>query len=189
MLTRMVRSKGVIEVVYNDPDNEFGDTVSVAAMTLYEGTGCWILSDWRLSQHKVLSPWSSSIDANDVYARYRAETPEEQAFVKSLLKEYEEREDGELVWCTFDNFYRGHPDVDGRRPGFRSSHLSGYFGYKEALTKLREIRAFWDAFEGDPKTARIHNPNGQLSASQVYSEVALARLEGRVPKLASASVA
>ena len=188
MKTRMVRRKGCVEVVYDDPNNEFGATISVAAITLFEGTGCWMVTDWRLSKHKVLSPWSSSVEADDVCARYRPQTLEEHTFVKSLLREYDERSNGEIIWCTFDNFYRGHPDINGRRPEFRTSHQSGYFGYEEALAKLGEVRAFWDAFEGDPRTARIENPDRQLSASQVSMKVALARLNGTLPERVIANV-
>jgi hypothetical protein len=181
MKTRMTRSKGIIEVSYDDPKNEYGTTVVVAAMSLFEGTGCWMVSDWRLSEYKVLSPYSASLNASDCCSRFIPKSPEERALVISLLREYDELADGAIVWCTFDNFYRGHPDVKGVRPGFRTCHQSGYFGYKEALAKLREIKSFWDTFEGDPETARMENPNRQPSESSVTMALVIAAMDGRIP--------
>ncbi|KWU26408.1 hypothetical protein AS149_25815 [Burkholderia cenocepacia] len=177
----MTRRRGCIEVLYTAPGNPYGYKVSVAAMTLFEGTGCWMVTDWRLSKYKPLSPWSSSLNADDVCAQYRPKSKEELIFVTSLLREYEEK-DGELLWCTFDNFYRGHPDVGGVRPSYRTHHQAGYFGYREAFAKLREIKGFWDAFEGDPLTARIGNPDRQPSASEVSMETTVARLTGALPE-------
>lgn len=167
MKIRMKRGKGYIELSYAAPGNEYGSKVVVAAMTLFEGTGCWIVSDWRLSEYKVLSPYSASLNADDCCSRYKPKSPEERAFVIEHLREFTELPDGTLQWCTFDNFYRGQPNVKGYRPEWRSCHDSGYFGYADAFAKLKEIQAFWESFEGDPETARIANPDRQWSESRM----------------------
>jgi len=124
MKTRIIQSKGCIELIINQSHRLDIEKQVVAGMSLIEGSGLWVLTDIRLSKYRVPSRYGASIMADDLCASYRPESPAESIYVKSLLREYREQPDGEILWCSFNGIVRGVCDkyVNGLK--FNSS---GYF--------------------------------------------------------------
>lgn len=92
----------------------------------------------------------------------------------SKLREYREDENGILHWATFDGLVRGKPEIDGYRPPrYADFDQVGYFGFKEGLAMLNEIRAFWNDYEGDPNAARLENPHLQRGETAISFEVSI----------------
>jgi hypothetical protein len=166
--TKLVTEKSCISLVIDDPEKPRGEQDVVAAMTLYEGTGCWRLVDIRLSAHRKPSAYAGSLSADNLCASYKPESAAAARLVKSLLREYQEQEDGTLLWCTFDGIVRGDPKINGYAPvTYANFDQAGYFSKAGGLRKLAEIKAFWDVYVGDPAAARIPNDHLQPTDSVV----------------------
>lgn len=180
MKVTLSREKGRISLGYKDPGT--GERFILAAMTLFEGTGCWALVDVRLGRYRAPSPYSGGLFADDFCASYRPKNEQEATYVKSLLREYEERDDGQILWCTFEGIVRGQPEVNGYRPVSYFDH-AGYFSMKEGLARLQVIKVFWDTFEGDPASVRIDNPLRQPSAGVVSMDIIIKRMRGELPEV------
>lgn len=157
-----------IELVIDDGAKDGSEKTVLAAMTLFEGTGCWVLMDVRLSKNKTPGPCACGLRGDAVHATYEPESEEEAEFVKSLLKECQEDDDGAIHWCTYDGIVRGSLEVNGYTPSFGSKPQI-FMKRSDALEKLNEIKAFWDAYEGDPKLAKIDNPYRQPSEMHVHA--------------------
>lgn len=161
-----------IKLVIDDPNVPKDEQGVLAAMTLFEGTGCWHLVDVRLSLHKSINRYSGSGSAEDYHSSWEPKSPEEAELVKSLLREYREDSDGTIRWASFDGLVRGHPEVNGYRPvNYADFDQVGYFSYAEGLAYLKEAQTFWNGFEGDPNSVRIDNPHRQPSQSELSMRV------------------
>ncbi|WP_455233233.1 hypothetical protein [Geopseudomonas aromaticivorans] len=175
--TRITRSRGYIALLQVEPGKATRESNVLAAMTLYEGTGCWRLVDVRLARHRTPSPYSGSLIAEDFHSSITPASPEDAAFFKSHLREYREDSDGTLRWCTFEGIVRGHPAVNGYTPPrWANFDQAGYFSQAEGLARLKEIQAFWDTYEGDPAKAKIDNPLRQPSESVLRGELYVHKL-------------
>lgn len=187
--TKLIRERGRISLVLDDPTVAEEDRAVVAAMTLYEGTGCWRLMDVRLSRHRVPSPYFGGLNADDLCASIKPESPAEAAYVKSRLREYQEEADGTILWCSFDGIVRGEATVNGHSPAtYAGFDQAGYFGLRSGLKKLVEIKAFWETHHCAPKEARIANPFRQPGESQLFGELIARRLKENADATPSADV-
>jgi hypothetical protein len=150
---------------------------NLARMELFEGTGCWRLSDMRLKRQIVhLSKYSSSIGAEHYHATFKPKNHKEGDLARSVLREFVTDPDGTISWCTFDGIVRGHPSVNGYTPPtYADFDQAGWFSRKEGLERMNEIKAFWDGYEGDPMATVIHNPNLQPTESMVQFMINLHR--------------
>jgi hypothetical protein len=172
METKLVRSRGRVALVVQDPEKPPRERDVLAQMDSYADCGCWHVTDVRLAQYVQPSPYSGSVSAEHYHSDFLPESADEAALVRSLLREYQEDADGTVRWCTFEGIVRGQPEVAGYRPvTYAGFDQAGYFSQREALAKLVEIQKFWNSFEGNPATVKIENPNRQPTQSAVMFAV------------------
>jgi D-hexose-6-phosphate mutarotase len=145
-------------------------------MTEQEGTGCWMVVDIRLHPRPVAHEYAGGVRAEDVHSRFKPESEEEAQAAKAMLREYEERSDGELVWCAYTNLVRGEQGVKGYIPvAYDNFHPSVYHSRVSAWAKLRALKEFWEQHEGTVAEAKIQNPHVQPTESVVMQRVHFAR--------------
>lgn len=160
--TRLNHEKGRISLAIVDHETPRSEWDVVAAMTHYEGTGCWRVTDVRLSRARTPSPYAGDLNADVLCSSYKPESGAEAASVRQLLREYREEPDGSFLWCTFDGIVRGAPEVKGHRPAMWADFdQAGFFSRSDALATLREIQSFWATYTGPRNAARIPNPHRQ----------------------------
>lgn len=181
MKTKIIREKFRVSLVLDDPTKKRGEYDVVAAMTLYEGTGCWQLVDVRLGQYMRPHPYAGGLSADHFHASHSPDSPEEAEFVKLLLREYVEDKDGSLHWCSFEGIVRGQPTVKGYAPPSFGQSQAGYFSQKDGLAKLKEIQEFWESYEGSPAAAKVDNPHRQPTQSSIMSAVIMKKMAGELP--------
>lgn len=167
MKTKFSFEKGRISLLVDHGKNTEAEKQVLAAMTLYEGTRCWTVIDIRLEKAPVADPWSGS--AIDFFTELKPKSAAEADEVKAMLREYEERADGTLMWCTYKNIVRGELAINGYTP-VSAYGLKRYVHHTKAagMAKLREIKAFWEKHQGTIVEGAIHNPYSQPSASDVW---------------------
>jgi hypothetical protein len=169
MKTKFLFEKGRISLLVDHGKNTDAEKQVLAAMTLSEGTRCWTIIDIRLNKVPVAHPWSGSEMADDFNAHWKPKSPSEAEAVKAMLLEYEEREDGTLMWCTYRNIVRGDLGVKGYTPvSSRGLKLYTHHDKASGMAKLREMKAFWECHHGTIAEAAIHNPYSQPSSSDVW---------------------
>jgi hypothetical protein len=144
----------------------------LASMTLFEGTGAWMLTDIRLDPYETAHECSGGLSSDDISARYKPKDEKEAALVRSILHTYTEDEAG-IRWSTYAGLVIGTPR-DGA--GLSKKNHIGYFTRDEGRAHLKELQAWWAAYEGDPDLAKIENPLLQPSSSRVISELARRKL-------------
>lgn len=172
MKTRLSYDKGYISLIVDHQGDLSKDRAVLAAMTLLEGTGCWSIVDIRLDPDGYAHPWSGSLIAEDFQSSIVPESTQDAAYVKSRLKEYEEREDGRIVWCTYRDIVRGQTGVKGYIPVARHDfHASVYHSRAEGLAYLKDAKQFWDGYEGEIELAKIDNPFRQPGSTGLRSEL------------------
>lgn len=172
MKTKFTRREGVISLIIDDPMKKPRDSDVLASMTLYEGTGCWTLIDIRLTKHRKPSKYSGSPSSDDYHAQLKPETEDAAEFIKSQLREYIEDSEGIIHWCNFDGIVKGKEYVNNYRPhNPLDFHPWGYFSRDEGVKVLKEIKAFWDDYDGDPSKVRLPNSNRQASLSELLFEL------------------
>lgn len=172
MKTKLAHEKGRISLLVDHGKDKSKEKMVLAAMTLFEGTGCWTLIDIRLSERPVAHPWSGSGNGEDFYASHRPETKEEAGFFKSRLREFEELEDGEIRWCTFRDIVRGECEIDGFAPGgYKEFRRPVFHKRAGALSLLKEIQVFWEGFEGSIADSTINNPFRQPRSSNISADL------------------
>lgn len=149
---------------------------TLAAMSLFEGTGAWMMTDIRLAKYRAPSRYSGSIMADDVCTGFKPKNKDDAEYIRSRVKVLYE-EDGVIYWCPFEGLVPGTP-----REGefLETMNHVGYFTKQEGLAKLKEIQQFWDTYEGDPAKAKIPNPNRQPSFSDISAELSFRKM-GRDP--------
>lgn len=149
-------------------DGAKGDKRKVlAAMTLFEGTGCWMLTDIRLHRSRTPSAYSGGLFSDDIHCYFKPKDPDESQFVDGLLRDYTVDKDGGIHWSSFEGLVRGKA-VD--RPPISDNGV-GYFSKKEGLEQLNRIQEFWDVYEGSPVAAKVDNPNRQPSEMEVSTRI------------------
>lgn len=82
--------------------------------------------------------------------------------------EYVEDSDGNLMWCTFDGIVRGSPTVNGYKPSWIKLDHPGFFGYKDGLKQLNEIKAFWKTVQNLESNWRINNVHLQPTKTELF---------------------
>lgn len=169
------RRNSMYELVIDDGTT--GDERKVlAGMTLFEGTGLWMLTDIRLHQHRTPSSYSGGLFSDDMSCHFEPQHDEESRFVQGLLREFTVDEDGEINWSSFEGLVRG--PRQGECSWSDTGHNGiGYFSKAEGLAYLTEVQKFWDAYEGGPADAKIENPHRQLTQSDVWFRVWTRRRE------------
>ena len=169
MKTKFSIEKGRMSLLVDQGKNTDAEKQVLAAMTLSEGTRCWTVIDTRLNRVPVAHPWSGSEMAEDFNASWKPKSASEAEAVKAMLLEYEEREDGTLMWCTYRNIVRGKLDVKGYTPVTpHGIKLHIHHSKAEGMNKLREIKAFWENHQGTIAEGAIHNPYSQPSSSDIW---------------------
>lgn len=186
MKTKIIRRRGFLALVLDAPEYSKDDRPVLAAGTEIEGTGCWIISDIRLTPKPILNRYACSISAEDVMASFKPDSTEVALMAKALLREFDEAEDGTLSWCTFRNFLKGECGVRGYTP------VSGdrvappiYHPRLAVINHLNQAQLFWSAFEGDVAQSTIVNPHAQPRESAVSFVQTMADIT-RKKRLASA---
>lgn len=175
MKTKITRDRNqYIALIIDEPGKKGKERDVLAAMTLFEGTGCWKMTDVRLSRFRVPDPYAGSLNADVLHASLKPENEEDANYIKSRLREYQEDEDGTIRWCTFDGIVRGHPSVKGYAPArYKNFDQSGYFSQAEGLSKLQEIQLFWDNVPDLNYKWRINNPYWQPSQTIIMGEIVM----------------
>lgn len=169
--TRIHYEKGRISLKLASPDTGWGQVGDVlAAMTMMEGTGCWFLIDLRLAPLGKPNPYAGAGIGEDFYNEHLPESEDQATKLRATLSEYEERENGLFIWCSFRNIVRGQSSIKGYTPpGYNDFHPPVWHSRKEALDKLKVIQAFWEAHTGSVNEARIANPYLQPTSDQLMS--------------------
>lgn len=162
----------VIELLIDD-GTKGPDRKVLASMTLFEGTGAWMMMDIRLARYRKPSAYSGSLIADDIRTTFKPDSAEDAERVKSWLREYTEDELG-IHWSTYEGLVRGQPR-DGALWIARNNHI-GFFSRKEGLAHLKEIQAWWTDYEGDSEDAKLDNPLRQLSLTEVICRLAVVKL-------------
>lgn len=178
--TKLSYEKGRISLVVDHGKDTAKEKMVLAAMTLFEGTGCWSLIDIRLEDNPVAHPWSGSGAGEDFYATFKPKTPDEAAYIRSQLKEYEERDDGSFRWCTFKGIVRGHYEIKDFAPGtYKDFRRPVFHNRNDGLAYLKETQAFWEGYEGKIADSKIHNPYAQPNQSEIIWGLAMIRIEAK----------
>lgn len=190
MQTKIIHLKGQIKLIVNDKLKSPKDSDVLAVLSNYAGTPCWELEDIRLTKHcKIGRHWAAGADRSI----YLPKDAIEAAYVKSMLREFQELPDGALIWSTFDGMVRGAPEINGCKPACDSGfdragyfNQSGYFDKKEGLASLVDIKLYWDALDTPLIGWRAINPNQQPSASAIQFSCYLSDIsaseQGQAPK-------
>jgi len=166
--TKLMREKGRISLVIDHGSDKTKEKMVLAAMTLFEGTDCWDVIDIRLEDHPAANPWSGSGSGDDFYSTYRPETPEEAEYLRSVLREYEELKDGSFRWCTFRGIVRGECEINGYAPAWYQEFKRPVFhSFRNGLTHLKEIQAFWESYNGSIRDSKIKNPYRQATETDI----------------------
>lgn len=175
MRTKIIRQRNrYIALVIDDPKKKNDDKDVLAAMTLYEGTGCWRLVDVRLSKYRTPNPYAGGLMADDLRAYLKPDNAEDAEYIKSRLREFKEYEDGSIMWCSFDGIVKGSPSVKGYTPRvYAAFDQAGFFSQAEGLAKLQEIQLFWDNVPDLNYKWRIDNPHRQPTLSSIMSEIVM----------------
>jgi hypothetical protein len=176
MKTKIVKQRCQILLVQDIPVSPGKGRPVLASMTENEGTACWKVIDIRLHPRPVAHEYSGSARAEDVHSRYKPESDEDAKAAKGMLREYEERSDGELVWCPCTNFVRGEQGVKGYIPAaYDDFHPPLYHSRVSAWAKLRALKDFWEQHQGTVAAAKIPNPHAQPTESVVMQRIHFAR--------------
>ena len=173
--------RGQIALILVNPDMKPWESDRVALMELYEGTRCWQLVDVRLATYRAPGQYMNA-SADDYHAMYKPDTPENATEVRTMLHEYTEDTDGTFHWCSFEGIVRGHPTIDGYRPSWHLTDQAGYFKRSEGLALMKEMQAWWEAYDGDPKLAKIDNPNRQMIETRIMSHFIMKDILAKHPK-------
>jgi hypothetical protein len=178
MKTKLLRDKGWVQLVLTEPNPEvLYDKGVVSGMTEDEGTGCWIIADIRLGRYMTANPYAGSISAEDFVSMHKPASGDERELYLSRLREVDEREDGTLLWCSYNGIVRGSQSVSGYTPSrWMDFTPNVYHSYREGLAIMKEIRAFWNNYIGRIKDAKIDNPYYQPTASAISSELIMQRV-------------
>lgn len=172
MKTRLSYDKGYISLIVDHQGDLSKDRAVLAAMTLFDGTGCWSIVDIRLDPDGYAHPWSGSLIGEDFQSSIVPESIQDAAYIKSRLKEYEEREDGRIVWCTYRDIVRGQTGVKGYIPAGRHDfHAPVYHSRSDGIAYLKDAKQFWDVYEGEIEKAKINNPFRQPGMTGLRSEL------------------
>lgn len=184
MKTKLIQEKGSISLIVDHGSEATKDNKQVlAAMNRMESSQCWMVIDVRLNERPAANPSSGTCNSEDVFSHLKPESPEQAITAKSMLKEFEEREDGTLVWCTFKNIVRGESGVNGKIPwGPGNFHPPVYHSKKDGLELLKEMQAFWEDHEGTIAEAKIDNPFSQPRDSFIEMRLSLEASEKRRSK-------
>lgn len=176
MKTHIYHQRGAIKLVLLEGKNPYSRCKVVAGATLFEGTGCWVMTDIRLHPYRGPSPYAGDLNADELSAYIKPMDEAEAEFIKSHLREYEVLDDGAICWCTFNGIVRGHPAPEGREPPvFEGGGRAGFFTRNEILEQMKDLQGFWESFEGKPEAAKMENPHQQLSEMQMFAKVDLRR--------------
>lgn len=168
--TKLVRDSGRIALVVDHGGD--GDLQVLAALTNMHDSACWYLVDIRLRRRPVAHEYSGSGRAEDFLAEFIAESPEELAIAKGMLREFEEREGGRLLWCTYSGMVLGALSVDGYTPvSSECFYRPLYHSEDQGLELLKGIQAFWETYDGKIEDAAINNIHAQPSESDVLHAV------------------
>lgn len=164
------RGNNCYELLVDEGPN-CNDRKVLAGMTLFQGTGCWMLTDIRLHTHRTPSAYSGSLYADDISCNYKPKNEAESKLVQSFLREFTIEEDGSISWSSFEGLVRGH-----LRPcaWSRTYHNGiGYFTRAEGFAYLRELQKFWLDCDADPAIVKIENPHRQPNVSGIYWKLRL----------------
>lgn len=136
----------------------------VAELINYADSGCWHLTDIRLTRPHVKPHEFSFVNAEQYWSVYYPETQDEADFVRNKLKHVKEV-DGEIHYCTFEGIVEGSPTVNGYAPPQRGPYDGGFFHFDKGMDYLRTLRRFWKT-ETD-MCVKIPNPNLQPSVDML----------------------
>lgn len=181
MKTKLSYEKGRISLVVDHGKDKSKEKMVLAAMTLFEGSGCWDVIDIRLEDNPVAHPWSGSGNGDDFYATFTPKTPEEADYARTQLKEYEELEDGSFRWCTFRGIVRGACEINGFAPGHYQTFKRPVFHNRaDGLAYLKSTQEFWEGFEGRITESKLDNPYRQPTAMQIEFALINQRIDAMV---------
>lgn len=173
MKTKIIKRKGYIELVLNEPvEGVLFDKGVLAGMTQHADMDCWVLADMRLGNHIQCSPYTASISADDFTSTAQPANAKERKEILSYLKEYHEFSDGRISWCSFNKIVRGQDQVKGQSPVSWSGYTPHvYHSRKDALNILMQIKDFWDGYQGLLKDSKIDNPYFQPNLSFIEGDL------------------
>lgn len=142
----------------------------LARMSLFEGTGKWVLTDLRLRTfHRVPSEFSCVLDSDMVNSWLTFDSEEELNKIKSYLREYTvDYESDTIHWATYQGVVRGQPVTRDEYP-YLADHLNhvGFFSRKDGLAYLKNAQEWWSKYDGEVKDAKLPNEHVQPSSSNI----------------------
>ena len=147
----------------------------LARMSLFEGTGKWVLTDLRMrSFHRVPSEFSCVLGSDMVNSWLAFESEEELNQIKNHLREYTVDYEANMIhWATYQGVVRGQP-VTRDKHQYLANHLNhiGFFSRKEGLAYLKEAQRWWAEYEGKVEDAALPNPHIQPSSFDIKRFIA-----------------
>ena len=180
MKTKLTYEKGRISLIVDHGKDTSREKMVLAAMTLFEGTGCWSIIDIRLEDNPVAHPWSGSGSGEDFYSTFVPKSADEATYARSQLKEYEELEDGSFRWCTFKGIVRGACEINDYAPGgYQTFRRPVFHNRTDGLAYLKETQTFWDSYEGKIADSKIPNPHVQPNETEISWGLAIKKIEAR----------
>jgi hypothetical protein len=169
MKVKVLRDPGYFRLVCDDEainkkyDCSQEQPICLARLSTWEGSKCWQLRDMRLED--VCYPFYHLEGSN--LQTYMPVDEEDAKNLKSQLRYYKESPEGEIRWGTFVGIVgmgdrTDHPD----NPSWIAQSVEGCWSFNAAREKLKEIKEFWEKFEGDDlKLAMMENPYRQMYVS------------------------
>lgn len=178
MKTKIIKSKGYWRLVVQDEEvNQQYDCtnknpVVLGVLTEFFDSGCWALSDYRLSKHRFPSPY-----LEEAVQIYHYENEKEKNKVIEYLHTYEISEKEKcIIWSKFDSYA-----FDGDNPSHTDKYGEVYstvarFSFKEGLNRLKQQKEFWENYDKkDLKSdeIRIENIHRQPGETEIYFKIEL----------------
>ncbi|MBI6885084.1 hypothetical protein [Pseudomonas putida] len=166
MKTKYLIEKGRISLVIDNGVR--GEKQVLAAMTLWEGTGVWSIVDIRLDKYATAHEYSGSGSADEFYGELTPKSEEERSRIKAMLHEYQELEDGRIIWCPMTSLVKGAYEIDGYAPPSPNGlRRAVHHTRDQGKAILKEIQAYWEAHEGTVAQAKIANPHAQPESDRI----------------------
>ena len=184
MKTKIIKKPNYIELVLDEHCDEvkFGKGV-LAGMTQFEDMNCWVVTDMRLSNLIQCTPYTASISADDYCSTLKPDNPNQRSFMLKHLREYQEMNDGTIVWCTFNKMVVGKSHINGERPvssyGFNPPI---FHSKKDGFEILLALQAFWNEYQGTLRESKVAYPRLQKNASQLLMEYSAHKLIQKMKK-------
>ena len=171
MKTKIIKSKGYYKLIVNDEQvnsyHKSSEPILLGCLSNYANSKNWTLSDFRLSEHLLPSPYlSNSLE------EYIANDEEEYLSILSQLRNYRTSDRPlHLLWNTYNTIVLDDADNQPSLSGLNFPEWA-FFTYKKGFEKLIEMKNYWENVNEKFISAEhlIENKHRQPSSSHFSFE-------------------